>query len=90
MTKVTVYQTPNCVQCRQTKRVLDSKKIVFDVIDLSQHPEHMEMVKGLGYTQAPVVIATAKDGKTWHWSGFRLSAIDNLAKMIHGEEAKSA
>ena len=90
MTKVTIYQTPNCVQCRQTKRVLDSKKVVYDVIDLSQHPEHAEMVKELGYTQAPVVIVTDSNGKTSHWSGFRLSNLDNLAKMIHGEGAKSA
>lgn len=89
MTKVTVYQTPNCVQCRQTKKVLDSKSIVYDVIDLSQHPEHMEMVKALGYSQAPVVIVTDKDGRNSHWSGFRMSNLDNLAKKIHGDGAKN-
>ncbi len=85
MTKVTIYQTPNCVQCRQTKKVLESKQIVFDVIDLSQHPEEMEMVKSLGYAQAPVVITTDKYGKTDHWSGFRLTKLENLARKIHGD-----
>lgn len=87
MTKVTVYQTPNCVQCMQTKKVLERSEISFDVIDLSQHPESLELVKGMGHTQSPVVVVTTNDGRTEHWSGFRLSKLEHLKKQIHGEMA---
>ena len=90
MTKVVVYQTPACVQCRQTKVVLDRHKIVYDVIDLTQHPESMEMVKRLGYSAAPVIVVTDKHGNTSHWSGFRLNKLDQLKSKIHGEEVRSA
>jgi glutaredoxin-like protein NrdH len=81
--QVTVFTTPNCVQCSQTKKVLDREKIRYDVVDLTLHPESMEMVKALGYTAAPVVVAGGR-----HWSGFRMDELNNLSKRIHADEAK--
>ena len=81
--QVTVFTTPACVQCAQTKKLLDRYGVSYDVVDLSQHPESLEMVKKLGYSEAPVVIAGEK-----HWSGFRLSKIEDLAKKLHGEQVK--
>jgi glutaredoxin-like protein NrdH len=63
---VTVYTLPACVQCDSTKRSLKKNNIPFQEVDLSQDPDALEMVRELGYTAAPVVMA-GED----HWSGFR-------------------
>lgn len=56
---------------------LDDKGIDYEIADVSQDPAALEMVKELGYLQAPVVI-TDED----HWSGFRPDKIDELAKRL--------
>ena len=70
---VTVYSKPACVQCDATYRALDKHGIAYDVVDLTQDPTALELVRSLGYLQAPVVIA----GNT-HWSGFRPDQITAL------------
>ena len=74
---ITVYTKPSCVQCNATYRALDAKGIEYEVHDLSEDPTALEMVKALGYLQAPVVIA---DGE--HWGGFRPDKITELAARI--------
>lgn len=82
--QVTVYTTPTCPQCEMTKKVLTRGNVEFETVDLSINPEAMAYVKDeLGYTAAPVVVAGAQ-----HWSGFRLPALDAVAKAIHGDDAK--
>lgn len=71
--QVTVYSTPSCVQCNATYRALERQGIAYEVVDLTQDAAAMEMVKSLGYTQAPVVMAGAE-----HWSGFRPDLIGGL------------
>lgn len=71
---ITVYTNPNCVQCEQTKKYLTSKELTYSVVDLSENPEAMEMVLGMGYKAAPVVIAD-----DLNWSGFRPDIIAKLA-----------
>jgi glutaredoxin-like protein NrdH len=55
--RVTVYSTPNCAQCRTTKTMLDRGGVVYDNIDLTQHPDLADQFKEAGHTQAPIVIA---------------------------------
>jgi glutaredoxin-like protein NrdH len=74
MTEVTVYTKPNCPQCVQTKRVLDRKNIAYSTIDLTEDAQAMEMVMGLGFAAAPVVI-TSND----KWSGFKLDKLNALS-----------
>jgi glutaredoxin-like protein NrdH len=83
MKKITVYEIPACVQCRQTKLVLDKNGIIYETVDLSQDKKAMKHVRALGYTQAPVI-----ETETGHWSGFRLSSLQNLVHQINGESAK--
>ena len=71
---VTVYSKPACVQCDATYRALDKHGIAYDVVDLTQDPTAIELVRSLGYLQPPVVVA----GDT-HWSGFRPDQIATLA-----------
>jgi glutaredoxin-like protein NrdH len=71
--EVKVYSLPSCVQCDSTKRLLKSIDVEFEEVDMSQDPVAMEMIKSLGYTAAPVVIAGDE-----HWSGFRMDRIKAL------------
>lgn len=82
--KVTVYSLPNCVQCDSTKRVLERGDVEFDSVDLSQDESAMKMIKDLGYSAAPVVIA----GDT-HWSGFRMDKIQTIIKKIDAERGQN-
>lgn len=50
---VTVYSKPACVQCDATYRALDRHGIAYDVVDLTQDPAALELVRSLGYLQAP-------------------------------------
>jgi len=74
---VTVYSKPACVQCDATYRALDKKGIEYSIVDISADPEALEMVRGLGYLQAPVVIAGDDP-----WSGFRPDQINALVPSI--------
>jgi glutaredoxin-like protein NrdH len=71
---ITVYSKPACVQCTATTRALEARGIAFSVIDLTEDAAAMEVVQGLGYRQAPVVVA-GND----HWAGFRP---DKISAMI--------
>ncbi|MCK5500999.1 MAG: glutaredoxin-like protein NrdH [Tritonibacter mobilis] len=71
---ITVYSKPACVQCTATTRALEAKGISFDLVDLTEDAAAMEMVQGLGYRLAPVVVA-GED----HWAGFRPDLIGQLA-----------
>lgn len=64
MTKL--FTLPACVQCTATKRYLDSKGTEYEVVDLSVDDAAADMVRGLGYQQAPVVMTDAGT----HWGGF--------------------
>lgn len=74
---VTVYSKPACVQCDATYRALDKKGVAYDVVDISQDAEALELVRSMGYMQAPVVVAGDS-----HWSGFRPDQISALAAKV--------
>ena len=82
--KITIYTTPSCVQCRQTKKMFDDSKVTYDSIDLTQHPELAEQFKEAGLLQAPIVIASSDSGTT-RWSGFRYDKIKATIARIFGE-----
>jgi len=74
---VTVYSKPACVQCDATYRALDRRGINYAVVDISRDAAALEMVRQLGYLQAPVVVAG-----TTHWSGFRPDQIAALTPVV--------
>jgi|TARA_R110000803_G_scaffold107000_5_gene175149 glutaredoxin-like protein NrdH len=81
---VVIYTTPACVQCAATARRMDTLGIIYDKVDLTQHPGLADKFREMGHTQAPIVVT---DRKTW--SGFRLEKIDSLARFLASDEAKS-
>ena len=54
---ITVYSKPRCPQCDATYRALDKQGISYEKIDVTQDAESLAFIKGLGYQQAPVVVA---------------------------------
>ncbi|WP_109465976.1 glutaredoxin-like protein NrdH [Albibacillus kandeliae] len=71
---ITVYSKPACVQCTATTRALEARGLEFDLVDLTEDAAALEMVQGLGYRQAPVVVAGDD-----HWAGFRPDMINRLS-----------
>lgn len=82
MTLVRVYEKENCVQCVQTKRLLDAKGIRYVVEDITV-PETLAAMKKLNHMSAPVVVVGEES-----WAGFRPDKIDELVKRLELEEGK--
>lgn len=72
--KVTVCTKSDCVQCNATYRALDKEEVDYSIVDLTENPSARDRAMGLGYLQAPVVVAGDQ-----HWSGFRPDRIAALA-----------
>lgn len=75
---VVVFTKPDCVQCKQTFRMLDRASIYYTTVDITEDAGALAYIKrpvedgGLGYLAAPVVVVAAlPDGEQEDWSGFR-------------------
>lgn len=73
--KVTVYTLPVCVQCNQTKKLMDREGIEYDAVNLQDVPELAAEFKDAGLLQAPIVVV-GNDGR--RWTGFRPDLIKEL------------
>ena len=71
---ITVYSKSHCPQCDATYCALDKQGVSYEKIDVTQDAESLAFIRGLGYRQAPVVVA-GED----HWSGFRPDRIKAVA-----------
>ena len=80
---ITVYSKPMCVQCDATYRALDKQGLDYTKVDLTEDPSALEFIKGLGYQQAPVVIAGDD-----HWSGYRPDLIKAAAQASSMESGR--
>ncbi len=74
MSSVILYTKPACPQCSATKRALEKLGVKYSLIDVTKDDDAYALVAGLGYRQAPVVVAGEM-----HWSGFRPDMISSLA-----------
>jgi len=72
----TVYTKPSCVQCDMTKRMLDNLGINYDTVDITEDEAALEMILGMGFKSAPVVITD-----TDSWSGFNPEKINSIASI---------
>ena len=70
----TVYTKPACVQCGMTKRYLDKAGVQYDTVDITANPDALEMIMGMGFTSAPVVISGSDS-----WAGFQPDKLNKLA-----------
>jgi glutaredoxin-like protein NrdH len=72
---ITVYSKPDCVQCKFTYKKADQLGIPYTVVDITEDKEARDMVVGMGYQQAPVVVAGDQ-----HWSGFKPHHLEAIAR----------
>lgn len=78
--KITVWELPNCVQCKQTKRELDKLGIRYSVKQLNRSPKAVERFKEMGLISAPIVETDDR-----RWSGFRINRIRSLQQHLEHE-----
>ena len=76
--RVTVYTTPTCSRCDLTKKAFTKAGVPFDIIDVSENEQALEMVKALGHSSAPVVVVEGIE----NWSGFRPDHIARTASLF--------
>lgn len=80
---ITVYSKPRCPQCDATYRALDKQGISYEKIDVTQDAESLAFIKGLGYSQAPVVAVRGEGGAILEtWGGFRPDRIKKVAALV--------
>jgi glutaredoxin-like protein NrdH len=79
---ITVWTTPNCVQCMMTKKQFDKLGIDYEEKPLADNPTQVELFKTQGFLSAPIITTDIKT-----WSGFRLDKIKSLASYLMGEKA---
>lgn len=76
------------MQCTATKRFLDSRGLEYTTVDVTEEPDALAFIKGLGYLAAPVVYTQREHeydpGKTTtiveHWSGNQPDRIKAIIK----------
>jgi len=79
MADIVIYTTPFCPYCARAKRLLDSKGVTYEEIDLYMHPgRREEMVqRAEGRTTVPQVFI---DGKPYGGSD-DIHALDRAGKL---------
>lgn len=89
--EITVYTKPACVQCNATYKALDKNlgAGTYSIVDISRDDEARDLVMGLGYLQAPVVLVRdAANGEiVEQFSGFRPDACKRMPSIYTVEAA---
>jgi glutaredoxin-like protein NrdH len=57
-----------------TKRYMDKNGIEYTTVDITQDPDALDMILGMGFSAAPVVIS-----EKGSWAGFQPDKINLLA-----------
>jgi glutaredoxin-like protein NrdH len=78
---VTVYTKSNCPQCTMTKKKFDQLGIIYQEVNLEDHPAKVAEFKERGLMAAPIVTTDTKE-----WSGFKLGKIESLAHYLFSQE----
>lgn len=75
--EVIVWSKPRCVQCTATERALVDFGIPHRIIDLTEHPDALQVLREANFLQAPVV-----QHGTDVWLGFRPDKIADVAARV--------
>ena len=80
---ITVYSKPRCPQCDATYRKLKKMGVAHESVDVTKDEESLDLIKGLGYSQAPVVAVRGGDGAILEsWGGFRPDRIEKATALV--------
>lgn len=74
---IKVYTKSRCPQCSATIRWLDKHSLTYEVESVEGNEE---VLKQLGFIQAPVVIVGDSDDQQQSWSGYRPDKLVYLTK----------
>lgn len=80
---ITVWTKSRCVQCDQSKKLMDKLGIPYEELSLEEHPDALAAFIEAGHTSAPIVVTDIKV-----WSGFRMEKIKSLANYLNSQESK--
>ena len=77
---ITVYTKSNCIQCVQSKKLLDKLGLEYQTVDIEADEQAYDyIVNRLGYKAAPVITVTDDEGTDGtSWSGFDPDKIKGL------------
>ena len=81
---ITVYDGPNCMKCRVTKRKLQKLGAPY-LSESARMPDGTvnPKIAHLGYTTLPIVTVTNRDGEiTAHWSDLKPENIEAAAYLV--------
>ena len=81
--RVTVYTGPFCGYCNAAKRLLDSKQIAYEAIDLGGQPaERARLVAETGWRTVPIIMLDGEliGGYTELTRAMREGKLDHLLK----------
>lgn len=93
---ITVFTKDGCRDCDRTKDILDSKGVVYDVLNAQHDPEAFDFVVNvIGVKQMPVVIIHDDDWRDFRpeqdisgieqpycWSGIRYDRLAGLETLL--------
>lgn len=87
--KITVYDKQACVKCNATERWLERRKIPFDTVDVTTHPDALASIKALGYRTAPVVVVSDEKHlrEDVHWCDVRPDLLESVIGKQFEEES---
>jgi len=56
--KITVYSTTWCGDCRRAKRFLDDNNVAYELVNIDENPEAVELVEKInrGYRSVPTIV----------------------------------
>ena len=72
---IKVYGKPGCMQCKMTKKFLETEKVDFEYIDATKNKEALAYVKSLGYKSLPVT-----EYNEIHFFGFDIDKLTAITK----------
>lgn len=80
---ITLYSTPNCVQCEMTKEFLIQHNLEFIEINAFEHKKMASLIKGNVYRTLPVVEVILDyiypDELWWDvWCGFQADRLEEI------------
>lgn len=77
---VELYSKPNCVQCTQSKKLLDKLGVAYTTLDVMEdETAYNFVVNELGYKAAPVLVVRDSKGNVVNsWSGFQPDNLNTL------------
>lgn len=81
MSVIVYHIGPTCVQCNQTKKLMDKLNIDYTQVDLREHPVIADQFKQQGLLSAPIVVAGSNV-----WSGFKYERIVGLTNHPAGKK----